>query len=412
MLPPEVPPPEPAPPKAEDQTKVEVIEILPSPKPPEAKPEPNPSGRKGDKPPRRRPKARPKRPKPGEEAPPVVIVGPPDPNCPKCRGLGKVPLAPFKPYGHMEGMPPPKPEQAVFWRFCPKCQQGHDEQTLVDAEAARLKTAGQKHLRWEQKTTWQLVRVENHLVTIHAQLPPLEAQKAGMAVEMMAKHLQELTGSMELTVTRPDDYEMIVLWEKQNYAQFLRLMEPEWMPKAGNNWSIVKQVAGSTIGDTSFFRQMQAGSPPPAHMAVNMAGKQQMLRASSRRAPVWLREGFASYCENAVLGKNLVHAIDYEVSKLQLNPDWSIEMRRLAAFNKLKPWKSMFALELRDYQAPEYVTSFSMVAFLIRSQPVKFLNLVKAIGQGMQSEAALTEAYGKGVDKLQNDWLKWLAGRR
>ena len=87
-------------------------------------------------------------------------------------------------------------------------------------------------------------------------------------------------------------------------------------------------------------------------------------------------------------------------------------MRRLAAFNKLKPWKSMFALELRDYQAPEHITSFSMVAFLIRTEPVKFLDLVRAIGQGTPAEAALTEAYGKSVEKLQVDWVKWLAGRR
>jgi len=232
-----------------------------------------------------------------------------------------------------------------------------------------------------------------------------------MALEMMTQHLQALTKSMELTLTRPDDYEMIIIWEKQNYARFLALMEPEWMPKVGNNWSILKQVSGSTIGNVSFFRQLQAGSPPPAHGAVNAAGRQQIVRATGGRAPVWLREGFASYCENAVLKKNLVHSIDYEIAKLQLNPDWSIEMRRLAAFNKLQSWKNMFILELRDYQAPEYVTSFSMVAYLILSEPVKFLDLARAIGQGKESEAALTEVYGKSVDRLQAAWLHWLAGR-
>jgi hypothetical protein len=419
---PEVPPArpgDPVPPET-DHTKVEVITLQPSPKPPAEKGKApkarlgdDPSGKDSARPRTGRPgsKTRPKRAKEGDEAP-ALVAGPPDPNCPTCRGLGKIPLSPFRPCVHVEGMAPPAPDQTVPWRFCPKCQQGHDAQSLVEHEATRLKTALKTHQAWEQKTTWSLVRVETHLATVHAQLPPPEATKVGMALEMLAKHLQDVTRSMELTVTRPDDYEIIIIWEKQNHAQFLKLMEPEWAPLAGNNWGLLSQLGGSTIGRTSFFRVLQQGSPPPAHMAVSMAAMQQIARAAGNRAPVWLREGFAAYGENMVLGKNLVHSVDYVIPNVQLNPDWSLEMRRLAAMDRLKPWKAMFLLELRDYQVPEYVGSFSMVAYLISHEPTRFLDLVRAIQGGAEPEAALTQAYGKTVDQLQQGWIKWLRGGR
>jgi len=147
-------------------------------------------------------------------------------------------------------------------------------------------------------------------------------------------------------------------------------------------------------------------------MAVSMAGQQQIMRATSGKAPTWLREGFAAYCENAVLGKNLVHGVDYEIAKLDFNPDWSIEMRRLAALNQLKPWETMFSIELRAYMVPEYVTSFSMVTYLIRSEPQKFLAFVRGLSSGTEPQAALTGAYGRTVDELQTDWVKWLRGGR
>ncbi len=416
---PEKPEPGPAPPAPVDPepTKVDVIKILPSPKPeehpPATHPKEKPSSKDDKSSGKSKSKTRPKRGQQEDEVPEVVVAGPVDPNCPMCRGLGKVPFSPFRPYVAMEGTPAPKPELILPGRCCPKCQKGHDDKESLEAEVGRLKVGADKNAAWKQKTNWPLVLVQTHLASVHAHLPPAEAQQIGGALEALAKHLEEITKSLELCVTRPGDYEIVIIWQKPNYLQFLKVMEPEWAAKAGANWALTRDVAGSTIGETSFFRTGDAGSPPPTHMAVSMASKQQIMRATGNRAPTWLAEGFAAYCENVVLGKNLVHSIDYQVQNLQLSQNWSLDMQRLAAASLLRPWaERMFTLPLRDYQVPDYVTSFSMVAFLIRTEPDKFLDMVRAIRGGKDAPVALTDCYGKNVEQLQKGWLRWVANPR
>ena len=89
-----------------------------------------------------------------------------------------------------------------------------------------------------------------------AQLPPNEAQAVGVALEAMTAHLQQLTGSMELTSTRPDTYEILIILGKPNYLGFLRLMQAEWADKVGNDWALLPDVAGSTVEGTSFFHHV------------------------------------------------------------------------------------------------------------------------------------------------------------
>jgi hypothetical protein len=72
----------------------------------------------------------------------------------------------------------------------------------------------------------------------------------------------------------------------------------------------------------------------------------------------------------------------------------------------------MFKLELRDYLTPEYITTFSMVAFLLRSEPQKFLDFTRALAGGQEPPAALAASYGKPPEQLQDAWLKWLAAPR
>jgi hypothetical protein len=170
-------------------------------------------------------------------------------------------------------------------------------------------------------------------------------------------------------------------------------------------------VAGGICSETAFFRQLEQ-APPPAHLAVSLTASQQIALATGHRAPAWLQQGFCSYCEYAVLRKNLVHAIDYLIPEVQLNPDWWVAMQQLAAVNRLRPWDNLFGRELRDYTTPDYVTTFSTVAFLLRSQPQKFLDFARALSGGQEAPAALAASYGKPAEQLQAAWLQWLAAPR
>jgi hypothetical protein len=69
----------------------------------------------------------------------------------------------------------------------------------------------------------------------------------------------------------------------------------------------------------------------------------------------------------------------------------------------------MIKRELRDFEPGDYPQSLGMVAFLLDSEPAKFLQLVRLIRQGKDCQAALEEAYGKDLAAVAQACAKWLA---
>lgn len=343
--------------------------------------------------------------KPAAKGPPPATA-----DCEVCRGQGLVPLKNPQPYVWMEGQQVPKGANAVREQFCPNCKPDADNAQLAAAEDLRLKTAMDVHLDWEKKTSWQLVRAETRRATLHSQLPPADTQRVAMALEAMALHLEGLTGSVELTATNPSNCNVIILFQKPNYTQFVNLLkvDPLFGP-ARQDWSLVGEVAGSWVKDTIFYRYTPEG-PPPEHQAIALVSSYQIRTATGYKDPAWLNVGYASYCENATLHANRVNSIEYALNNLQIDADWSLAVRRLAAAGGLKPWNDMFPKILRDYQAEDHLTAYAMVSFLIQYKPRKFLDFVKEIKGGLGAAEALEKAYGEKVPELQQRWVKALGG--
>src|SRR5256885_1996090 len=62
-------------------------------------------------------------------------AGAPDPVCPRCDGIGRVPIGDAKPLVWMKGSPQPKWDAAIVGEeFCPVCQSGKKASELI-AEA-------------------------------------------------------------------------------------------------------------------------------------------------------------------------------------------------------------------------------------------------------------------------------------
>src|SRR4051812_48203049 len=55
----------------------------------------------------------------------------PDPNCPRCGGLGRIPMDGAKPFVWTKGSPLPKWDSAAGERFCPTCQTQADAALLA-----------------------------------------------------------------------------------------------------------------------------------------------------------------------------------------------------------------------------------------------------------------------------------------
>ena len=267
------------------------------------------------------------------------------------------------------------------------------------------------HLDWEKKTSWQLVRAETRRATLHSQLPPNDTQRVALALEAMNQHVEGLTGSLELTGTTPANCNVIVLFQKPNYLQFVNLLKAD--PVSGparQDWSLVGEVAGTWVKDTIFYRYSPDG-PPPEHQAVVLVAAFQLRTATNYKDPPWLNVGYSAYCENTTLKANRVNALEYALTNLQIDPDWSLAVRRLAAAGGLKPWNEMFPKLLRDYKAEDHLTAYAMVAFLIQYKPQKFLDFIKETKGGLGSAEALEKAYGEKVPELQQRWVKALGGR-
>jgi hypothetical protein len=323
---------------------------------------------------------------------------------PNDRGLGILPLERPRPFVHVEGMPAPKPEACVRCRWTDPDQ---DAAALVEAEAIRLKTAGQRHLDLEKKLGYELVRVETHGLVVHAQLPPAEAQKVGLALEGMKIHLQQATGSMLLTPQTPAQDEMICVFGEAAYLRLLKVIEEEQPDNLGESWNLMPELAGGVVGRTSIFHQKD-NSHPPAHMAVSQSGIASMSLATKGRGASWLSVGFAAYCENVVLGKVLIRYIRYENKELKIGDNWALECKRLAAAGALQPWSRQIALDLRDYELVNHVQSYAMVSYLLQRDPQKFQDMVQLFAEGKDSTEAIETAYGSKLDTLQKEWFAWL----
>jgi len=320
------------------------------------------------------------------------------------RGLGILPLEKPAPFVHVEGMPAPKPEDCVRSRWA---DPDKDPQRLIDAEAQRLLTAGERHKELEQKFAPGLVRVETHHVVVHAQFAPAEAQKIGLSLEALKVHLHTLTGSMLLTPLRPDGDELIIAADKPSYLRLLKVMEAENAGNLGDSWHLMPQVAGGTVGRSSVtFVQPQPELTP--HMAVAMIAGRSIAVASKGRAPYWLRTGFSAYGENIVFGKNLTSSVKYQLNERPLDDDWALAAKRLAAAGVLKPWNDIMGLDLQDYGPVDHVQSYAMTAFLLQSDPQKFLDMTELMAGGTEPAAAIAKAYGKPIEELQQVWLQWL----
>lgn len=336
-----------------------------------------------------------------------------DKDCPTCRGVGLIPLEKRAPYVWAEGQPAPKPELAVRGAPCPECSPKVEPATLVEFEQERLKTALDSHKLWEERTGWKLLHIETRHATLHTLVPAMEAAKFGPALEELAAYLQKLTGRLLLTPTTPESYELFALWEKRNYEHFRTVLEKHFgADELGPSWAQTRDVAGYDFGPAPFFYEDPATAKvrPPVHGVLFMAGRRLINVATSYASPTWLTEGFAAYCERAVMKRNRWSAI-YDPTQGAGNSDWLFEVRRLGVSGKLRSLADLFGLELRDFVASDYVHAFGAVMFLLESDPKRFQDFVQYLHRGRSALGALEDATEVSVEQLEKPWAKWLRKR-
>lgn len=380
-----------------------------------AAPEKDQPDAKKPPPPKGQPTPKPGKPaKPDKRAKDAFQPLPEDPNlpagmCPTCLGTTFVPHAKRLSYVHVENDRAPPIAMVVPWQFCPQCSAERDPQELVDQEQARLANAGVTHLEWEKRMGLKLVRVETRHNALHCQMTPDVARRQGEASEAAIAYIQGSTRSCFLTPMRPSTHEFLYLWDKATYVKSIGICRNIDEFKGGEDWHLYPELACFNGELTSVANAAEGKQAPPEHLVISMTAQWNISHATNGRAKHWLKIGFAYHTEYAVKSKVLMEYVKYQLNETRLGPNWANEARKLAGEGKLVRWRDLFDSDLQAWNPPHHLTAFATVAFLMRTDPVRFAKVNVLIRDGASAQEAIEKIYGKPIDQMEGLFQKWVA---
>jgi hypothetical protein len=335
-------------------------------------------------------------------------------DCPRCGGVGRLPLNDAKPFVWLEGTPRPRPESFVDEQYCPRCQPGKDAASLVAEAREQIDAAMEKHRQWEDRTGWNLLLAITRHEALHTQLSAAQTRAVAMAIESLTHRLKQTTSSVALTPTRPSTYELVILWERPSWDHFRDVMEGLYTrEQLGEAWVSVREYNSYDHFVTPHLYETPTSvrTRPPTCGPVFLAARRQISIATDRRTPLWLTEGFAAYGDYLVHKTNRWFTV-YQAEQALPIGDWMQEARRMAGDARFRPWDKLLKRELRDWQPVDYVQTMAFVAFLLETEPEKFLALLRNLAAGEADVTALQSAYKSSLEELGQRCERWLLARR
>ena len=330
--------------------------------------------------------------------------------CAACLGTGFVPNMALRPYVRMgsEKITPATGANAVPWRYCPKCSANKDGQALISAESARIDAAVDEHKKWEEVAGHKLAYAETHHVTIRSTLDESEAKIVATALEQLTTQLEQSTLSTVLTQTRPDTDLVLIGGDKPGYTLFLSVLQ-QMHPTT--DFALAKDSTGFMISHMAVYNGQKNSGMYARNMGLYQFGEMLITQATDNKAPAWLRLGFASYCENLITKQNLCYAFQYEKNDVHFGENWDQEVKKYASQSKLKTWDQIFPLMPIGMSALDYLTCYSMVEFLMITEPKLFPKLCVAFRDGLDSEKAIQKVYNTDYKRVQMLWATWAVSK-
>jgi len=323
------------------------------------------------------------------------------PACAACANLRVAPLDAFTPFVMVDDG---KPYEVVApWRGCQKCNAGLKADRLADGLRARLAAASKAKAQWEERTKAELTLVATPYLSIYTQARPQQVRSYALQTEKLVGHLQKQTGSMTLTRTRSDSDVILLLSEPRSYKHFVDEMAKR-QPDQG--WAQCLNSSGGVDRHIAFSNLARSGASADHHI-VFLFGQMLMHEATDQKAPPWLREGFAAYCERAVFHQNLFSSSAYKENRPRLEPHWPRAMRMALQKGEKVSLRSVIGLDMSGAGAGDYLGCFSVVSYLLDAHPKPFLKFVLLLRAGEPVRKALEMAYGRTIDELDAEWRTW-----
>src|SRR5579862_426459 len=347
-------------------------------------------------------------------APPGVPHGEvPDTSCKVCMGLGIVPNLPYKAYYKVIGETPPSPDYQPPWKTCAACQKNTDSKWITEDMKFRQKAAQERHAQFEEKAGKKMALILTPYVAIHSTLPPGTNRTIAMKLEKLMDILQTNSKSMVLSNTRPDSDDIVLLNDDKSFLTYLDHTFDEKLQ--GDQKALMKKGTGWGHFHFSLAKTNVPNATPDsqASQAVYNMGGLLIKSATDDKAKAWLVEGFQCYCENATLGTNNNYSFVYEPNtKVKFGKNWNADIKTYAVKGQLKPWDQIFSFNLEGMKALDYLSCYSVVSCLIKSDARLFDKMVQFIREGDDSATAIEKAYGLKIADMQNKWAAWAATQK
>jgi hypothetical protein len=337
----------------------------------------------------------------------------PTSSCPRCHGLGRLPLKDARPWVWLEPAATPKWDSIIDEQPCPACQTNSEKTTFASELQGQFETAQENHRRWETRTDWKLTLAVTRHATLHSQLTTAQTRNAAAALETLTLHLKRVTGSLALAATRPDTLELMLLLERPSWDKFRVCMESLYTrEQLGESWAPARDLnAYDHFAIPHFYETRETiRARPPSCAVTFIVARRQLHQAAGGNAPFWLTEGFAAY------GDYVVHKVNRwyttYAGKSVAPGDWMKNARKRAADTQHRDWPDMLRRELRDWTDRDHYQTMSMAAFLLESEPAKFIDYLHRLATAQDSTPALETAYSATLADLESRWLRWLLARK
>lgn len=298
-------------------------------------------------------------------------------------------------------------------QFCPVCQSGRENRELVTEFKQQFDDALIASKTWEERTGWKLACVITRHAAVHTQLNTAQSKSVGAAIETLLAHFKQTSGSLLLASTRPDEYGLVILWERTAWEAFRKVMESQYaLEQLGPSWISARELNAYDhfVTPHTYETPQSVKLRPPSCGAVFMTARRQLQLAADWKEPFWLAEGFAAYGDNIVHKTNRWYTV-YTPKQIAV-ADWMVEAKKIVSESKHRPWAKMIKRELIDWDAADHFQTMSMAAFLFESTPAKFLTYLRLLKSGQSQLSALEEGYRVSLDELEARWSRWLLARR
>jgi hypothetical protein len=293
------------------------------------------------------------------------------------------------------------------------CQGRGDAAAIIAEMKEQVAAAVAQNKQWEERTGWKLGLVVTRHAVVHTQLTPAQGRQVGTALETLTLHLKKTTDSLVLTPSRPDTLGLVLLWEEESWHHFRKVMEGLYrLEELGESWASARQYNAYDhfVTPHMYETPQSVRARPPSCGAVFLTARRQLGLATERKAPFWLTEGFGADGDHVVHKLNRWFTV-YSVKQVPVG-DWLAEARKLVAESKQRPWPEMMRRELRDWEPEDHFQTMAMVAFLLESEPAKFLDLLRLLAGGETDVSALESAYRASLIELGERFDRWLLGQR